>query len=148
MSFKDELHDVELAVRRRSLQSSETPTWLRPSVLTQHSMVAKTRLCSFCVWVGATTREELYRQFYVHRHKMGDPTSMRRPEEVFGTEGSGMVRFGLTRNNFVLVWLVFGSVKDTDCSVGVRILFEHFVEMVARDALDTGHPGEGFLPRS
>ncbi|CAN0043339.1 unnamed protein product, partial [Ectocarpus fasciculatus] len=30
-------------------------------------------------------REELYRQFYVHRDKMGDPTAMRTPEEVFGT---------------------------------------------------------------
>ncbi|CAM9455743.1 unnamed protein product [Ectocarpus sp. 4 AP-2014] len=30
-------------------------------------------------------REELYRQFYVHRDKMGDPTAMRTPDEVFGT---------------------------------------------------------------
>ncbi|CAM9140186.1 unnamed protein product [Hapterophycus canaliculatus] len=36
----------------------------------------------------ASSREELYRQFYVHRNKMGDPTSMRSPEEVFGTESS------------------------------------------------------------
>jgi len=40
----------------------------------------------------APVREELYRQFYVHRRKMGDPTSMRSPEEVFGTKVSGTVR--------------------------------------------------------
>lgn len=34
---------------------------------------------------ASSDREELYRQFYVHRNKMGDPTSMRSPEEVFGT---------------------------------------------------------------
>lgn len=39
----------------------------------------------------STYREELYRQFYVHRKKMGDPTSMRSPEKVFGTKASGSV---------------------------------------------------------
>eukprot|EP00752_Nemacystus_decipiens_P006311 g5691.t1 len=36
----------------------------------------------------ASSREELYRQFYVHRKKMGDPTSMSSPEKVFGTKAS------------------------------------------------------------
>eukprot|EP00903_Cladosiphon_okamuranus_P017946 g16513.t1 len=36
-----------------------------------------------------SSREELYRQFYVHRKKMGDPTSMLTPEKVFGTKASG-----------------------------------------------------------
>ncbi|CAN0206390.1 unnamed protein product [Scytosiphon promiscuus] len=37
---------------------------------------------------SASRREEVYRQFYVHRDKMGDPTSMRSPEEVFGSGAS------------------------------------------------------------
>lgn len=28
------------------------------------------------------SREELYRQFYAHRQRMGDPSAMRPPEEV------------------------------------------------------------------
>lgn len=40
----------------------------------------------------ATAREELYRQFYVHRDKMGDPTSMSSPDKVFNTGVSDMVR--------------------------------------------------------
>lgn len=52
----------------------------------------RVRVPLFAASVGATAREELYRQFYVHRHKMGDPTSMRSPEELFGTEHSGVVR--------------------------------------------------------
>lgn len=51
---------------------------------------------ALCASVRATPREELYRQFYVHRHKMGDPTSMRSPEEVFGTGHSGEVSFCFT----------------------------------------------------
>lgn len=41
-------------------------------------------------------REELYRQFYVHRDKMGDPTAMRTPEEVFGTGAFEIVSVGIS----------------------------------------------------
>ena len=34
----------------------------------------------FCLYFF---REELYRQFYVHRMRMGDPTAMLAPQEVF-----------------------------------------------------------------
>lgn len=36
-------------------------------------------------------REELYRQFYDHRQRMGDPTAMKSPQEVFNTPGEDEV---------------------------------------------------------
>ena len=39
----------------------------------------------------ACLREELYRQFYAHRNKMGDPTSVRSPKEIFGSKGGEQV---------------------------------------------------------
>lgn len=77
-------------------------------------------------------REELYRQFYVHRRKMGDPTSMRSPEEVFGTKASGMVSFfliffqgrvtkGLSTRLLMMVRTDFGS-EGLLCARAARLV--------------------------
>lgn len=72
---------------------------------------------------AGTEREELYRQFYVHRRKMGDPTSMRSPEEVFGTKASGMVSFFLKsffrQRTKVKCFIVEG--KEENCEWGLVV---------------------------
>ena len=61
------------------------------------SVVSPTCSSKFSPLPDIPGREELYRQFYAHRNKMGDPTSMRSPEQVFGSSASGMVWMSLFR---------------------------------------------------
>lgn len=65
-------------------------------------------LCVLHVF-GVYFREELYRQFYVHRMRMGDPTAMRAPEEVFRSEEeAGKVRDdhrGGNDSGVVVMWV-------------------------------------------
>lgn len=71
---------------------------------------------------GAIPREELYRQFYVHRDKMGDPTSMRSPDEVFCTGHSGMVRLCLMLCAFTVVGNLFRIYGGKDYRVETMML--------------------------
>lgn len=84
-----------------------------------------TLVCLCLLRCGGITREELYRQFYAHRQKMGDPTSMRSPEHVFGTEGSGMVRCRL-KSQPARVVSCLRIRHGEDCGVGLRMVRERY----------------------
>ena len=78
----------------------------------------------FCIVLFFFSREELYRQFYVHRMRMGDPTAMLAPEEVFRSEEGGNVRDEHRGGNGsgVVMLASFSSSSSSSTTTGVLLL--------------------------